>query len=78
MLAASGVAAQLSNVLLDHRADPGSRDQDGISLLAVASAAAAVRLPAAKAVACRRVRTQGSPANRVGCTSWCGFPGANS
>lgn len=57
---APGIAAQLGYV--DYGADPDSCDQDGMSLLAAASAEAAVCIQVAKGIAAsgagRRVRPQ--------------------
>ncbi len=48
---APGIAAQLGYLLVDYGADPDSCDQDGMSLLAAASAEAAVCLQVAKGIA---------------------------
>ncbi len=75
---APDIAAQLGNALVDYGADPDSRDQDGMSLLAAASAEAAVCIQVAKGMARLRGRTQGSPANRIGGPSCCGLSEGNS
>lgn len=64
------VAAQVGNVLVDYGADPDSRNQDGMSLSAAASAEAVGCIQVAEGMARLWSRTQGSPANRIGPILW--------
>lgn len=75
---APDITDQVGNVLVDYGADPDSRDQDGMSLLAAASAEAAVCIQVAEGIARLRGRTQGSSANRIGGPSCCGLSEGNS